>query len=522
MTLVLKRKSLLLLILLVTVIILLSFRNYSAYFTTSLNSDQAVHVLMSYDLRLPEDLYFWGQNRLGSIVPILTHGLLKIVPLHPALAVALVHYCFLILGYFAFTSLFQNLILKIIFALIWFLPLRPFNELVVISQPYGPQLALIGVAIALTQWLLNHTEAISVIKRRCVLVAIIASWMLSVWISDFSIIMALIFIGVILFPRRHQLIARSSLPLWQRLGLSIGDSFAIGLTAISGAIFIGFAKAFAPSKAAEYGAFSSFSQIQSVVNKLLSSFAATIGFHYSVALGVHALLAIGVVLFSAYLLFRKKQTGEVATSRWTILFLLTAIISMVVLVLLEWVYKNGVNLRYFTVVYISCWLAALLFANSLSGNSAKQMTTLLLVLSIASTLTLNANAFAFQRPASKLAKLAPLESLGAVGFIGDYWTSYVICTVNPSLLNCTPYDKKGSIPCQKNPQLQEEVGHVRCRRCVPKVLASETIYLVKQKWLDEFPQEIQQFKTCLVKAGEPRKLGGYTIAPYKKRAEPTS
>ncbi|HEY9659565.1 MAG TPA: hypothetical protein V6C65_13990, partial [Allocoleopsis sp.] len=272
----------------------------------------------------------------------------------------------------------------------------------------------------------------------------------------------------------------------------------------------------------DYGTFSTPDQIQFVISKLFNSFAETIQFKNGWFLGIHACIAIGLVLLIAYLFLSKKDGVRDSISRWTYLFIINAGLGLVLLILLQWVYKNGVNLRYFTVVYVSCWLAALLFADRLTGKSAKQITAVLVVLAIASTLSITPSPFLLQRPPSKLEKLAPLEKLGAVGFIGDYWASYVICTVNPALLNCTPYDKRGKIPCQQNPQLQDSVGRVRCRRCIPKVLAAETIYLVKNKWLEEFPQEIQQFKTCLVKVGEPRKVGEYRIAPYRKRPEPTS
>ena len=515
----LKRKGFLLSILLVTVIILLSFRTYSAFFIPRINSDQAIHVLMANALKLPEDLYFWGQNRLGSLVPILGHVLLQLLPIHPALAVSITQYSLLIIGSLAFTSLLKNQILKIVFALIWFLPLAPFNELVVISQPYGPQLALIGVAVALTDWLLNNSANVGKIKRTFLLISITASLMLSIWVSDFSLVTTAIFIGVLIASRYQELLARS--PIWQRLGLSPINLLTVVLTAGLGFIFISYAKNNAVQRSSDYGTLNNVDQIQAVVGKLSSSFVETISFNNGVALGVHALLAIGFVSFAIYLIFKSRKE-DLVISRWVYLFLINAGLGMVILILLEWVYKNGVNLRYFSVVYVSLWLAALLFANSLSGKNAKKLTALLMLLAIVSTLSSKPATFSLQRPLSHLQKLAELQTLGAVGFIGDYWTSYSICTVNPSLFNCTPYDKKGSTPCQTNPALQEEVGSVRCRRCIPKVLASDTIYLVKEKWLEQFPDEIQQFRTCLVKTGEPFRKGGYTIAPYQKKPQPSS
>ena len=56
---------------LIFILIILSFLCYSSNFYTLLTSDDAIQVLMIHNFQLPHDLYFWGQDRYGSLIPML-------------------------------------------------------------------------------------------------------------------------------------------------------------------------------------------------------------------------------------------------------------------------------------------------------------------------------------------------------------------------------------------------------------------------------------------------------------------
>ena len=43
---------------------------YGAVHFQGLSSDHAIHILMADGFSFPHDLYYWGQDRLGSIIPI--------------------------------------------------------------------------------------------------------------------------------------------------------------------------------------------------------------------------------------------------------------------------------------------------------------------------------------------------------------------------------------------------------------------------------------------------------------------
>jgi hypothetical protein len=99
-----------------------------------------------------------------------------------------------------------------------------------------------------------------------------------------------------------------------------------------------------------------------------------------------------------------------------------------------------------------------------------------------------------------------LVELGNAAFIGEYWSSYLLCIVAPERTRCTPHDQ----------------NFARCWRCVQAVLAAPVIYLVDRDWLDSFPEEIEQFGQRLKKQGLARNIAGYQMAPYHNIAPSTN
>lgn len=52
-------------------IAIVSFFLFAPIYSNGYSSDNAIHVLMAYDFEFPTDLYYWGQDRLGSLIPML-------------------------------------------------------------------------------------------------------------------------------------------------------------------------------------------------------------------------------------------------------------------------------------------------------------------------------------------------------------------------------------------------------------------------------------------------------------------
>ncbi|MCY7284016.1 MAG: hypothetical protein LH679_11360, partial [Cyanobacteria bacterium CAN_BIN43] len=279
----LKDKKFLIGTIIITCIVLVSSRSFMAMNANSLSADHAIHILMTHDLVLPDDLYFWGQDRLGSIVPIFAHGLLRLFSLPPVVAVSWAQYFFLLLGFLAFASLLNNPGLKVVFALVWFLPLGNFTRFVEISHPYGPQMAFVGLAIVFARQLSDKAESLQPFVRQLLISALTASWFISIWISDFSVVLAFCF-GVVIFGTSYrQTAAAPQIKGWRRFKLDQMDAINISGVSILAVAFLIFAKQHAANPRS-YALFNSFSRTFSVISALVNSAINTLTFRASPSL----------------------------------------------------------------------------------------------------------------------------------------------------------------------------------------------------------------------------------------------
>lgn len=515
-------------IVLISIIFVLSVRTFAAVYMPDMNSDNAIHILMAYDFRVPDDLYYWGQNRLGSVVPMLGNLLLKVLPISPALAVSYVQHSLLLIGFLGFASLFKQSIPKVIFALAWFLPLDNFDALVKIGQPYGSQFAFIGLGVAALNQLIRHPERYLRLKRQVLITSATMSLFISLWISDFSVVFLFLLLLALLclcYLNRSILIhphqsdpppsSFTQYPITRPDGLNILISSSLSI------LFIIYAKLTATRADKSYLVINTIAQIFEVINRLMNHYLKTLTFQVGdVFLSIHAVLVLILVGYLLYLLVIQKTAVKARLTEWFYLFTASAVLGFMLLTALRWTYDHE-NLRYYTFVYVMGWLAVLLLVESFSSITAKKTYLLLILIALTSSLSLSPSTYRLANRQPTLQKLAEMQTLGKAGFIGDYWTSYLICSANPALFDCTRYDRNGAKQprCLPPRQKQRKFGHVRCRRCADKVLQSDNIYLIKDKWLDNFPAEIQQFGQCLIQVGEPQTLASYTLARYQKRSK---
>jgi len=528
-----------------TLIALLSLLNFAAYYSPHLNSDHAVHILMAEDLQLPADLYFWGQDRLGSLEPILAHGLLALLPLRPVVALSIVQYGILVAGFWVFARFFKQPLITVIFALVWFLPLRSFVTLVQPSHPYRPQFLLVGIALLLSRQLLAKARPGEPLNQPLTLAAIALCAFLAIWVSDFSALIfccLAVFLAVSLMKiQTGDRPAPTDQRLWQRLSLSRIDLLALGLASLVGIGFVAFAKSQAMRRVKNYGTLSSPDQIWATATHLATAAWETLTFQHGVLLGIHAVLVLVSVVVMAFLWARGRfprralcESPLLRLSPWVYYCLVSAVLSFVALICIEWVYRHRVSLRYFVPVYLLLWLAALSFLQILSGPWFRRLGLLLLGTALVSSLT-QPDVLSFQRPPSAIARLQPLQALAPAAFIAQPGGPHLFCAVDPENLDCTPASGDWKAACDAYPSLenaQERLTRLsgpRCPRCTRRALAAPKIYAVKGKWLeavssgdDPFPEEMQQFGLCFVKVGDPIQVDRYQMAPYQLKASALS
>ncbi|MCD4747272.1 MAG: hypothetical protein K8R58_13320 [Bacteroidales bacterium] len=77
----------------------MSFLLFSSIFYPLFNSDDGVTVLMLHYFKLPNDIYFWNQDRVGSIIPLIGQLFYKGLGFSLLWSESITHYIILILGY---------------------------------------------------------------------------------------------------------------------------------------------------------------------------------------------------------------------------------------------------------------------------------------------------------------------------------------------------------------------------------------------------------------------------------------
>ncbi|BAS56902.1 hypothetical protein LBWT_28290 [Leptolyngbya boryana IAM M-101] len=505
----------------IVLIFILSFRAFAGFLAPDFDADQAVHVMMAYDLQLPEDLYYWGQSRLGSLLPIVSHWLLKISPFSPLEVVSYVQYGFLAISFFCFIRLFRKPITKVVFALICFLPPQPFLKLVEVAHPYAPQFALLGIALVSADQLITSPES-NTIKKNVLSFVALVSLILSVWVSDLSLVpkglAAILVVSTFLQRYRKsnkqnrfvgETLAHQSQDATLKLLRTSSIVICTFVTLLLGSAFLVYAKSTASQQDENYGilAINGLDVIADIVRSILVAVSHTFLFQVgNPFLSLYAIAVLGLVFVLAYYWFQARHT-PVFTNRtyWIPFFLGSAIGSFFLILLSRWTLIQSTPPRYFIGIYIFLWLSALIVFDNLRSpelirkNALRRVTTLLVLTALLGSLSLPEYVFALEKPQSRFSMLQPIATLGQAGFIGEYWASYLMCIVAPEQTSCTPHDQ----------------SFFRCGRCVQAVLASPIIYLVERDWLESFPEEIEQFGQRLEKQGKVKKIAGYWMAPYR-------
>lgn len=174
-------------------IVLLSFFLYSSRFYPLLNSDDALNVLMAHYYKLPDCFYCWGQDRGGTLIPLLSQIFIKLFGFSALFSVSLSNYLILILGFIGLSSLIKSKYYKVVFAIIWFLPFQRFVDIT--RFPIGVEYSLLGMAIYFI-CKIEDKQMTCVFKRHALLFMTMLTLIVSVWVSDLSLVSIVILIVV--------------------------------------------------------------------------------------------------------------------------------------------------------------------------------------------------------------------------------------------------------------------------------------------------------------------------------------
>ncbi|AEA44477.1 hypothetical protein [Fluviicola taffensis] len=477
-----------------SIIIILSYSLYSSTNYPFLNSDDGLNILMAHYYKLPEDHYCWGQDRGGTIIPLISQFFIKVFGYSAIRSVSLTNYLILILGYIGFSSILQKRSTKLLFACILFLPFQRFIDIT--RYPIGVQYSFIAFSIYLIKKLNFSQHSFFYWKNHLLLIAITLLFGISIWASDLAIPSISLLLLAIL---AHHIYRTRSMKIRPEVW------FYLIIGSFTCTRFIVYAKAYATQKTEN---FSSINQFDDILNGLIIVKNAIWDFlafrDESYFMGLYAWSVIIIVGLLILFLVQKKIKIQKNQEKWLLYFLFDFIGILGVIFLSHWVFLNGMGNRYFIGTYIACSMIILILFEHVELSKLKKIAFNVFVgltVLIGTVSTIHLNKYLRPeglKPAAETAR--EFDRLGKIGIIADYWWAFRAASPNPDQIKATPND----------------LSPIRKQMIVDDVLAQKKIYLIRDAWMDKFPDTVRQFGFTLLKSGKEFFLGGGHICRYKR------
>jgi hypothetical protein len=468
-------------------LIVLSFFLLTPQFSAYYTSDEGVTILQANHFNFSTDWYYWGQTRLGSLLPLFGYFLHSIFGLPTITSVSVVSHLILFGLFLVYAGFLKNDFSKILLAMVIFMPAMQFVHIARAIQPYPAQLLFIGLVIKSLDKIrcLDFNLTRSFLIYELLLAASSFFSFLSIWMSEYSVL----FLIYLYFD-----FGKAFLSTFLKLQLVHKIYLTLSLVI--------------PAAAFAYCIFLMKTSVDYVIHGFgdiffmgLANFKETLKIYFGEMLNVfffdsNPFLSLAVIVCLIYLIYFGKQIF-VFSNKYYVLFLL----SIFPVITLQWVWANGLSLRYFTPAYFFFWLCVL---KSTDFNIEFKPAAKYLVLSVCILQTFEL--LAFERNPSQYKALTEFNKLGACGIIGSYWNSYNIASANPDSIIASPPHPR---------------SFARNLKIIDPLFQKKNIYLVANGWLDEFPDSIELFDRTLARGRNQEikirnlRLTKYEIVPFE-------
>lgn len=176
-----------------------SFYFYGPLNSYFFNSDQAIHVLMLNNFDWPADAYYWGQNRLGSFLPILGLPFYKLLNIHPIYILGVLNFAFILGSYWILQRYIKSIWGNLLLIAILFYPHPTYYYLLLIGHPYAGQIFCLSLSIHFfIKFKNSFLESYSnpTVKVNWYTFLFILFSFLSIWINELS---AMLYLGYFLY-----------------------------------------------------------------------------------------------------------------------------------------------------------------------------------------------------------------------------------------------------------------------------------------------------------------------------------
>lgn len=234
------------------IVVLLSFFFYASYYYPVLNSDDGVTILMIHHFNWHTDLYYWGQDRYGSIIPLLGQLFYPHLGISALWVETVIRFAILFGGFLVIVNLIKAHWLKVVYAIIFFLP--PFHMIDVLRNTLGLEYSLLAITFSLfkeSSFCQKQPLKRVILSALGSIVAIV-----TIWVSD----LAIVSLGLMIIVGMYASFQKSNFDLRIFLRkIHIATVVVSGLIWTAGICFIFYAKSIA-DKSENYFSLNSFSQ----------------------------------------------------------------------------------------------------------------------------------------------------------------------------------------------------------------------------------------------------------------------
>lgn len=440
-----------------------------------LDADQAIHVLMVADLKLPDDWYYWGQDRLGSFMPLLARPFF-LLGLEAVWAYTVAQLlAFLSWAWFLNRLCGNRWLALAALALLIFPPL-PFSSFILPGHPFLAQITftLAGIHIAMKP-------------------GTPATWLgfppiaaLAVWSSELS----LPFFGVLGLMMLRETYHTNGPRALVRAMLLLIPGTAAGLW------FLLYTK----QTAHRVAAYSEIFGTREEIIRNLEQFGVRYGeilFFGTGEWGTSvSALAWTMLLLAGLVLMAGKLAATSVVQR---ALLISGALVILLLPFSHWVAMMGSDPRYYGYGWLLLTFSIL---PSLKGLM-KPVAGLLMVFSAAfgwwsvEQVYLTKDSSAYFKP-GRTDILSLAEKVRAPA-IASYWTAYVYTALHP--------DHPRAIP--------SEGEYLRNGRQINSVLSSDTVAVIGSFWLETYPDTLKQYNRELLLIHPPETAGDLHFALYR-------
>lgn len=478
---------------LIAAIALFSFFLFSSAYYPSVSSDMGVNVLIAESFSLPHDVYWWGQDRLGSFIPLISQPLIK-MGMSSLLAVSISNYLVITLGFIGFSTLFKSKKTILLFAILWFFPYQRFIDMSVF--PLGLSYGLLGFSLLFLRKIDLHQSFLMHYKNLIYILLTFIIWGCAVWISD------LMFITLTTLGLSGGIYFLFNKTTYNKLPIIV--IYLLGMAGI--AFIILHLKTYAIVVAQGFSGINSITQVINAFNIVGQSIYLVLSFQDSFFISLGAWIILTLMLLTLIHTFQLIRSGRLFKNVWHTFFLADFSGILLVIFLSNWVLLNDMGRWYFVAPYISF---SIYFLYTLDNSGFIHKKIVFPILSICfillgtSPITAIYNQYrGYQSTASVVQEL---DRLGEIGIIGDYWNSYKLSIANPGKVKSTPHQHSDI----KNPARINEV------------LLQPRIIVARDMWMDAFPDSLHQFGYLLLKKGNPFYLAKSNLCEYEISKETT-